>query len=35
MDAINREFGRDTLRSAASGIDQRYTTQWNELPVVS
>jgi len=46
MDAINREFGRGTLRSGASGIVQRwamraenrsprYTTRWDELPVVS
>ncbi|GHU08127.1 DNA polymerase V subunit UmuC [Betaproteobacteria bacterium] len=46
MDAINREFGRDTLRSAASGMEHRwatkaemrsprYTTRWDELPGVS
>ena len=46
MDAINREFGRGTLRSGASGVAQRwamragnrsprYTTRWDELPVVS
>lgn len=46
MDAINREFGRGTLRSGASGVVQRwamrtenrsprYTTRWDELPVVS
>lgn len=46
MDAINRQFGRETLRSAASGIKQRwsmragnrsprYTTRWDELPEVS
>lgn len=46
MDAINREFGRGTLRSGASGIVQRwamraenrsprYTTRWDELPVVT
>ena len=46
MDAINQEFGRDTLRSAAEGVEKRwamragmrsprYTTQWDELPVVS
>ncbi len=45
MDAINREFGRDTLRSAAIGMQKRwamragnrspgYTTRWEELPVV-
>lgn len=46
MDAVNREFGRDTLRSGASGVAQRwamrsenrsprYTTRWDELPVAS
>lgn len=46
MDAINHEFGRGTLRSGASGVVQRwamrtenrsprYTTRWDELPVVS
>ena len=46
MDAINREFGRGTLRSGASGVVQRwamrtenrsprYTTRWDELPVVT
>lgn len=47
MDSINREFGRDTLRSAASGRSQpewamradmkspRYTTRWEELPIAS
>ena len=46
MDAINQEFGRDTLHSAAEGVAKRwamraemrsprYTTQWDELPVVS
>ena len=46
MDAVNREFGRDTLSSGASGVTQRwamrsenrsprYTTRWDELPVVS
>ena len=46
MDAVNREFGRGTLRSGASGVAQRwamradnrsprYTTRWDELPVVS
>lgn len=45
MDAINREFGRGTVRSGASGVEQRwamrsenrsprYTTRWDELPVV-
>lgn len=44
MDAINREFGRGTLRSDASCIEQRwamraenrsprYTTRWDELPI--
>jgi DNA polymerase V len=46
LDAINRQFGRDTLRSGASGTAQRwgtrsenrsprYTTRWDELPEVS
>ena len=46
MDAINREFGRGTLRSGASGVEQRwamragnrsprYTTRWDELPVAT
>ncbi len=46
MDRVNRKFGADTLRSAASGLDRpwrmragycspRYTTCWEELPVVS
>ena len=46
LDAVNAEFGRDTLRSAASGRHQRwamrsemrsprYTTRWDELPVAS
>ncbi len=46
MDAVNQEFGRDTLHSAAEGVAKRwamragmrsprYTTQWDELPVVS
>ena len=46
MDAVNREFGRDALRSGASGVAQRwamrsenrsprYTTRWDELPVVT
>jgi DNA polymerase V len=44
MDAINRVWGRGTLRSGAAGISQRwamrsenrsprYTTNWQELPV--
>ena len=43
MDAVNREFGRNTLRAAASGIANAwamragnrspcYTTRWEELP---
>lgn len=46
MDGINRAYGPDTLRSAASGLERpwrmrsgrrspRYTTCWEELPVVS
>lgn len=46
LDAVNNVFGRDTLRSAASGTDKRwamrsesrsprYTTRWDELPVAS
>lgn len=46
LDAINRQFGRDTLRSGASGTARRwgtrsenrsprYTTRWDELPQVS
>ena len=46
LDAVNNVFGRDTLRSAASGIDKRwamrsesrsprYTTRWDELPIAS
>ena len=46
LDAINRQFGRDTLRSGASGTTRpwgarsenrspRYTTRWDELPEVS
>ena len=46
MDAVNREFGRDVLRSGACGVAQRwamrsenrsprYTTRWDELPVAS
>lgn len=45
MDAVNREFGRNTLRAAASGIANNwamrsgnrspcYTTRWEELPAV-
>ncbi len=45
MDAVNREYGRNTLRSAAQGMTSRwatrsenrspsYTTRWEELPVV-
>jgi len=45
MDAVNREFGRNTLRAAVSGISNTwvmragsrspcYTTRWEELPVV-
>ena len=44
LDAVNRVWGRGTLRTAASGITQRwamrsenrsprYTTHWRELPV--
>lgn len=44
MDAINRVWGRGTLRTGAAGVSQswamrsenrspRYTTQWDELPV--
>jgi len=44
MDRINREWGRDTLHFAASGITRdwkmhqkhlspRYTTHWDELPI--
>lgn len=44
MDTINRLWGRGTIRVGASGItrrwemrsenrSQRYTTQWNELPI--
>ena len=46
LDAINRQFGRDTLRSGASGTTRPwgtrsknrspcYTTRWDELPEVS
>ena len=47
MDAINRTWGRGTLRTAAAGLSQqaqwamlsehrspRYTTRWEDLPVV-
>lgn len=44
MDAINAEFGRDTVRTGANGTDKRwamrsenrsprFTTRWNELPI--
>lgn len=44
LDAINAEFGRDTVRTGASGTDKRwamrsenrspkFTTRWDELPV--
>jgi DNA polymerase V len=46
MDAINGEFGREMLRSGSSGFKKRwamraenrsprYTTRWDELPVVT
>jgi DNA polymerase V len=46
IDGINRDFGRGTVRSGASGMTQRwamradkrsprYTTRWDELPVVA
>ena len=46
MDTVNARFGRDTLRLAACGLEQpwqmrqarrspRYTTAWDELPVVT
>ncbi|MCS7008812.1 MAG: DUF4113 domain-containing protein, partial [Chthoniobacterales bacterium] len=46
LDTINRKFGRGTIRIASSGIQQtwqmrrtqrspRYTTCWEELPIVS
>jgi DNA polymerase V len=46
MDAINHQFGRDTLRSGASGTARRwgtrsenrtpcYTLRWDELPEVT
>lgn len=45
MDAVNREFGRNTLRAAVSGIANTwamragnrspcYTTRWEDLPAV-
>jgi DNA polymerase V len=45
LDGINSRFGRDTIRLAACGVEQgwkmkqaarspRYTTAWDELPVV-
>ncbi|MSQ89178.1 MAG: DUF4113 domain-containing protein [Betaproteobacteria bacterium] len=44
MDRINSAMGRDTLKSAATGMNHRwvttdhrsprYTTSWDELPVV-
>ena len=45
LDAINKEWGQGTLRVAAAGVTKRwamrsdnrsprYTTQWDELPVV-
>ncbi len=44
IDAVNQEYGRETLRSGASGIEKnwatraefrspRYTTRWADLPV--
>lgn len=46
MDVINRDYGRGTVTLGASGIAQRwamrserrsprYTTQWDELPIVT
>ena len=46
MDAINAEFGRDTVRTGANGTDKRwamrsgnrsprFTTQWDELPIAT
>lgn len=46
LNAVNREFGRDTIKSGASGLTRRwamrsenrsprYTTRWDELPQVS
>jgi DNA polymerase V len=45
MDAVNHKHGRQLLRSATTGLSQRwrplaercsprYTTRWDELPVV-
>ncbi len=44
IDAVNQEYGRETLRSGASGIEKnwatraelrspRYTSRWEDLPV--
>jgi len=44
MDAINAEFGRDTVRAGAVGTEKRwairsenrsprFTTRWDELPI--
>jgi DNA polymerase V len=46
LDTINRDYGHGTVRSGASGFTQRwsmrnenrsprYTTRWDELPLVS
>ena len=46
LDSINQQFGRNTLRSAATGTKKtwamrsnnrspNYTTQWDELPIAS
>jgi DNA polymerase V len=46
LDTINRDYGHGTVRSGASGFTQRwamrnenrsprYTTRWDELPIVS
>ncbi|MCF8173076.1 MAG: Y-family DNA polymerase [Candidatus Methylopumilus sp.] len=46
MDAINAEFGRDTVRTGANGTEKRwamrsenrsprFTTQWDELPIAT
>jgi DNA polymerase V len=45
LDLLNREYGRNTVYLAAAGIQQRwttlfesrtprYTTRWEEVPVV-
>jgi DNA polymerase V len=45
LDMINRDYGHGTVRSGASGFTQRwamrnenrsprYTTRWDELPIV-